>query len=61
MIALLGALRSVRFESVWRDGGDVYQAEFEKGSFQCVIWLGTDGKTEGLTVLPGVIYFHRNW
>jgi serine/threonine protein kinase len=42
----LGALQSVWFERVSRDGADVYQTNFEKGSFECLIWIGQDGKTK---------------
>jgi DNA-binding transcriptional MerR regulator len=48
----LGALRSLTFKGVGRDGWDVYDANFENGEQQWRIYLQDDGKVSGLLVRP---------
>lgn len=40
----LGALRELKFEQVRAAGTDVYKATFERGTIECQIRLGADGK-----------------
>ena len=41
-----GALQSLTFKAVGPAGPDIYDAKFEKGSFECRIWLAPDGKID---------------
>jgi len=41
---------TIDFKGVGAGGADIYQIKFEKGSLECRIWLGTDGKTDRANV-----------
>lgn len=47
-----GDLHSLGFRRVAEDGVDIYEAEFAKGSLQCGIGFGQDGRVHTLWMLP---------
>ena len=44
--ALMGAVKSIRFQAVGTAGPDIYQVEGEKGVWITRIWLAADGKVQ---------------
>ena len=48
----LGAIRSADFRGQGQGGGDIFIVAFEKGSLDCRITLGPDGKIAGLFFKP---------
>jgi hypothetical protein len=52
LFAQLGAVKSVQFVSVDKNGGDTYTVEFEHGKTEFHILMGTDGKVESLGLRP---------
>jgi hypothetical protein len=42
----LGALKSVAFKGVAPNGANIYQLQFEQGSFEYRIGLAPDGKVD---------------
>ena len=52
LFAQLGAIKSVQFMSVDKNGGDTYTVEFEHGKTEFHILMGTDGKVESLGLRP---------
>jgi hypothetical protein len=52
LFASLGAVKSVTFKSVERNGADVYVVEFEHGSTEWRIIMAPDGKIDTLNFRP---------
>ena len=52
MFAGFGAVKSVTFTSVDRNGADTYKVEFEHGSTEWHIIMGSDGKIDSLSFRP---------
>jgi hypothetical protein len=51
-VAGLGALKALTFHLVSPEGGDQYDADFEKGAIRIDVRLGDDGIIEGAGLLP---------
>jgi len=51
-LANLGALKALRFYQVAAEGGDQYDADFEKGAVRVSVRLGDDGRIEGAGFMP---------
>ncbi|RYE76107.1 MAG: DUF3471 domain-containing protein [Hyphomicrobiales bacterium] len=47
-----GSLQSLGFRRVGEDGVDIYEAQFARGSLQCGIGFGGDGRVHTLWMLP---------
>jgi DNA-binding transcriptional MerR regulator len=47
-----GGLQSLGFRRVGEDGVDIYEAQFARGSLQCGIGFGQDGRVHTLWMLP---------
>lgn len=47
-----GELQSLGFRRVGEDGVDIYEAQFARGSLQCGIGFGGDGRVHTLWMLP---------
>lgn len=47
-----GRLQSLGFRRVGEDGVDIYEAQFARGSLQCGIGFGGDGRVHTLWMLP---------
>ena len=43
-----GAMRTISFKGIGRDGWDVYNANFANGDMECRISLASDGRIDGL-------------
>ena len=52
MMGHWGAIQSVKFKGVAPGGGDIYDVEFEHSGMQFTIFLGPDGKTQGIGLRP---------
>ena len=52
MLTTLGALKSVEFIGVKRNGADIYHVEFEHGATEWRIIMATDGKIDSLNFHP---------
>ncbi len=50
--ALMGAVKSIRFQAVGPAGPDIYEVESEKGTWVCRIWMAADGKVERMLAQP---------
>jgi DNA-binding transcriptional MerR regulator len=48
-LELAGALRTISFKGVGRDGWDVYDVNFVNGDMECRISLASDGRIDGLS------------
>ena len=48
----IGALKNITFKGVAPDGADIYTANFDKGSNEWTILLGSNGQIESLTYGP---------
>jgi hypothetical protein len=52
ILANLGAIKSVTFKRVQRDGADVYDVEFEHGSTEWHIMMAPDGTIDSVGFQP---------